>query len=124
MYDVSDKQKEELDKWYQEIKKQLTCKAHENYLKRLQEIINIATDKLSHYDSKLNISCIEREKMWNGIANDIDSWKGVEITTCTKQKKNYKSYAITSRNWWNRNKAKVYGNHFFYPMIFVYIKQV
>ena len=53
--------------------------------------------------------------MWNGIANDIDSWKGVEITACTKQKTNYKSYAITSRNWWNRNKAKVYGNHSFIP---------
>ncbi len=62
--------------------------------------------------------------MWNGIANDINSWNSVEITACTKQKTNYKSYAIASRNWWNRNKAKVYGNHFFYPIIFMYIKQV
>lgn len=79
---------------------------------------------MSDYDTKLNMDDTERQKMWNGIANDIDSWKGVEITACTKQKTNYKSYAITSRNWWNRNKAKVYGNHFFYPIIFVYIKQV
>eukprot|EP01084_Bolivina_argentea_P059760 109177_1 len=123
MYGVSDKHKEELNQWYKDIKKQLTAKAHENFFKRLQDIIHIVNIKLDPHHTKLRIDDAERSKMWTGIANDIDSWKGVEITACTKQKTNYKSYAITSRNWWNRNKAKVYGNHFFYPIIFVYIKQ-
>ena len=72
----------------------------------------------------MSISAAERERMWKGIASDIECWKGVEITSCTTQKTSYKLYAITSRNWWNRNKAKVYGNHFFYAVLFVHIKQV
>ncbi len=55
-------------------------------------------------------------------ANDINSC--IEITACTKPKANYKSFTITSRDQWNENKAKIYGSHFFYPIIFVYIKQV
>ena len=99
-------------------------KARENFLKRLQEIELIAARKLSPYDGTLSINAAERERMWKGIASDIECWKGVEITSCTTQKTSYKLYAITSRNWWNRNKAKVYGNHFFYAALFVHIKQV
>lgn len=63
-------------------------------------------------------------KMICGCCNDIISWNGVEIESCKQQKTSYKSYKITATNWFNRNKAKIFGNHFFYPMIWKYLLNV
>ncbi len=60
----------------------------------LVNIIPIANYTFLHYDSKLDVSLKERESIC--IENDINSCKCVEITARTKQKTNYKSYAITS----------------------------
>lgn len=63
-------------------------------------------------------------KMIDGSCNDILFWNGVEIESCKQQKTSYKSYKITATNWFNRNKAKIFGNHFFFPMIWKYLLNV
>ncbi len=56
---------------------------------------------------------------------EIESWRGVEIEVCKLgSKKSFASYQATARNWFNRNKAKIYGNHLFYDVVFGHIVKV
>ena len=64
------------------------------------------------------------KRMFNDVDNAINSWQGVDITSCKKAKTSFKSYKTTATNWFNRNKAKIYGNYFFSPLIFKYILNV
>ena len=60
--------------------------------------------------------------MIKNVNNEIMAWKGIENKYVTKPKKSFNEYKITARNWFNRNKAKMYGNHVFYPMFMVILK--
>eukprot|EP01083_Nonionella_stella_P128783 390306_1 len=66
--------------------------------------------------------CISNEdkiQIIKEIENKIETWRGVEIEVCkNKRKKNFQSYQATARNWFNRNKAKIYGNYLFFPIIY------
>ena len=92
-------------------------------IKRLNQIINIVSDE--------TINCINFEltdkqisQFFNDVGNAIFNWKGVDLTFCSKQKRTFEEYNKTSMNWFNRNKAKIYGNYFFYPLIFHHILNV
>lgn len=64
------------------------------------------------------------KRIISDIENEIDSWKGVKLSLCKVKKTTFKQYKRTSTNWFNRNKAKIFGNHFFFPLIFKYILNV
>ncbi len=87
--------------------------------KKIKSIIH-KKDKLKHFD----IPSSEINRMLTDINNEIMSWKGVELHLCKVQKTTFKQYKRTATNWFNRNKAKIFGNHFFYPLIFKYVLNV
>ena len=48
----------------------------------------------------------------------------MEHESCKQSKQSYKEYYKTAENWFNRNKAKIFGTHLFYPVIFKHILKV
>ena len=58
------------------------------------------------------------------IENEIDSWPGVELRLCKVKKTTFKQYKRTSTNWFNRNKAKIFGTNLFHILIFGHIYKV
>lgn len=102
-----------------------------NMMKRMKQIISIVNHEISEYKGiesenkiifELSQDLINR--MFKDVHNNIISWKGVDLNSCEKQKNSFKEYNRTCLNWFNRNKAKIYGNHFFYPLIFIHILNV
>lgn len=63
-------------------------------------------------------------QMLKDIAFSISSWKGVDLKLCQKEKQSFKQYKRTATNWYNRNKPKIFGTYFFYPLIFHHILNV
>ena len=115
--------------------------------KRLTHIVHQVTE--CHEILKdFDINPQDIKRMFNDVDNAIIGWQGVDITSCKKAKTNFKAYKTTATNWFvlysllifiillfyiqyiinddrfNRNKAKIYGNYFFSPLIFKYILNV
>eukprot|EP01084_Bolivina_argentea_P290949 499947_1 len=105
--------------WCMQSKKQIhtTCRVH--MLSRYCKIKSIIQQipQLKHFELSQN----EINRMLQDINNEIQSWKGVELELCTKKKTTFKQYNRTATNWYNRNKPKIFGNYFFYPLIFNYL---
>ena len=66
----------------------------------------------------------DRNRIIRDLNIEIMSWKGVDTRYCAKNKKSFKEYKITSRNWFNRNKGKLCENYLVYPVVFIDILQV
>lgn len=114
-------------KWCDELKTQLKDKTKDNLFDRVKKIEFIVNKIIYSYSLKsveFKLNNIDKNKMLKCIQNEVDQWKGVEIDSCKIQKKTFKDYQTTARNWFNRNKAKFYGNFFFYPLIFHYVLKV
>ena len=108
-------------------------------MKRLKQILIIVNEEISNYNhhglnsqnyincNSLNEFILDQEdiiRMFKDVQDTIIGWKGVDIKSCEKQKSSFKLYSKTCLNWFNRNKAKIYGNHFFFPLIFIHILNV
>eukprot|EP01084_Bolivina_argentea_P179522 310205_1 len=110
------------NQWLIQSKQQLVETSKQNMMKRLSKIIEIVAHKIPSSFPKFKISECNTLRMFKDVKNEIESWKGVDIMSCEKQQKSsFKLYNKTSLNWFNRNKAKIYGNYFFYPLIFIHI---
>ncbi len=92
-------------------------------MKRLTKIVSVVTN-YSQLMTNFEIPKSEIRRMFTDVDNAINSWRGVDITPCKKRKKSFKEYKVTATNWFNRNKAKIYGNYFFCPLVFKYILNV
>ena len=93
-------------------------------LSRYNKIRDIISQTRIPQLQELNISQEEIKRMLKDINCAIQSWKGVDLDSCKKKKTTFKQYMRTSTNWYNRNKAKFYGNYFFYPLIFKHLLNV
>lgn len=111
-------------KWCSELKVELKQKSAVNVEQRMEKITSIINEVTRSRSSTAAfgpfvVSESESKAMLDRINNKIESWRGVEIEVCkNKQKKSFEAYQATARNWFNRNKAKIYGNHLFYDLIF------
>eukprot|EP01083_Nonionella_stella_P070834 189745_1 len=90
---------------------------------KIEELVNKIISEHRPRDEKyFSITDVVKLKFLTVINAKIDSLRGVEIDlTKNKEKKNFVSYQSTARNWFNRNKAKIYGNHLYYDNIFNHI---
>ena len=79
---------------------------------------------MKNFNLKSNQKELYYKQMFKHVNDEIICWKGVESKFVTKPKKSFKEYKVTARNWFNRNKAKIFGNHVFYPYIFLHLLQV
>ena len=109
--------------WCATLKVELKQKSKVNVDVRLEKIENIVNEVvISDYHLQRNVFHVDdndKSGMHKQIEDKIDIWTGVEIDVCRgKQKKTFKEYQATARNWFNRNKAKIYGNWLFYNMIY------
>lgn len=110
--------------WCETLKIELKKKSKVNVEVRMEKIENIVNNIVSTelpLQTECNFCINDDDKMeiMSEIEDKINSWRGVEIEVCrNKEKKNFVEYQATARNWFNRNKAKIYGNHLFYDMIF------
>ena len=103
-----------------------------NMMKRMKQIIDIVNNEITNYrlighnNNQIIFELTQENihRMFKDVHNNIISWKGVDLNSCEKQKSSFKEYNKTCLNWFNRNKAKIYGNHFFYPLIFIHILNV
>ena len=96
-----------------------------NVWQRIPIMLEVANDKTAKFRTfELNITEKDKNYIINKVHHEIGCWNGIEIGTCKTEKYQYVDYSNTARNWFNRNKAKIYGNHLFYPIIFVFIYQV
>ena len=117
-------------KWCAQLKVELKQKSKINVDVRLEKMENIVNDVINselqeERASNFYISDDDKKEMMKQIEDKIDSWRGVEIEVCrNKEKKNFEAYQATARNWFNRNKAKIYGNHLFYEIIYNHILKV
>eukprot|EP01084_Bolivina_argentea_P154011 268493_1 len=116
MYESSTKKYIYLN-WCLESKKELIKTAKNNLNKRITKFLSVTR----HSNTQLKdftISNAEITKIITGCCHAISSWNGVDIDACKQQKTSYKQYRITAINWFNRNKAKIFANYLFFPIIF------
>eukprot|EP01084_Bolivina_argentea_P218677 371049_1 len=110
--------------WCKELKCSIQEKTKYNFIARSEKIEAIVNHIISSHSLKVKsfvLSNSEKLVMLNNIKNEISKWKGVDIDSCKSQHKTYKQYRATSKNWFNQNKSRIYGDHFFAPLIFDYI---
>lgn len=93
-------------------------------IKRLNEIINIVNTTIPINSQQFKIKQKQIKSMFKQCNQQIFGWKGIDLNFIKTEKKSYKEYKRASTNWFNRNKPKIYGNFFFYPLIFIHILQV
>ena len=96
--------------------------AKHNILARINKICNIIQQhpRIKHF----RLSAQAAKSILSQINMRISSWRGVEHESCKKNKQSYKQYHKTAVNWFNRNKAKIFGTSLFYPLIFGHILNV
>ena len=88
-------------------------------------MVDVCNEKTKQYRStELRISDKDENEIVEKVHHEISLWNGVEVGTCKTEKQEFCDYSNTARNWFNRNKAKIYGNHLFYPIVFRKIYQV
>ena len=90
--------------------------------KKIKLIIQSTHSQLTNFQIESEEESLKRILL--DISNEVNSWKGVETKLCKKKKTTFKQYKRTSTNWFNRNKAKIFGNHFFFPLIFKHVLNV
>ena len=99
-----------------------------NVTERIPIMIGVCNEKTKIYrlsdEDELIITNQDKQDIVNKVHHEISLWNGVEVGTCKTEKEQYIDYSNTARNWFNRNKAKIYGNHLFYPIVFRNIYQV
>lgn len=112
--------------WLKLSKCELIQCSYRNLKMRINRIIDIVQQELlSSMTYKLFVINKEDEsKMINDVNKFVSNWTGVRLNCCENKKNSYKEYHETSTNWFNRNKSKIYGNSFFYPVIFKHILNV
>lgn len=100
--------------------------SRENMVKRLEQITEIVSMQLREkgVTAEFALSECEMVRFFDDVKTAILSWKGVDLSFCASHKTEFEEYSKTAMNWFNRNKAKIYGNHFFYPLIFVHVLNV
>merc|ERR1719242_2699322 len=110
-------------KWSRAAKEQMVETSRNNMLKRLEQIRQIIAMELKckGLQSSFTLSDGEVRGFFEGVQSSIMPWKGVDLSFCASSKTDFVEYSKTAMNWFNRNKAKVYGNHFFYPLLFVQV---
>ncbi len=91
---------------------------------RIESIVNYVISSHSLKETLYALSDSEKNKMLCCVKNEINEWKGVGIGLCKSPPKTYKEYANKGKNWLNQNKSRIYGDHFFVPVIFEYILKV
>eukprot|EP00485_Elphidium_margaritaceum_P017821 CAMPEP_0202726818 /NCGR_PEP_ID=MMETSP1385-20130828/184806_1 /ASSEMBLY_ACC=CAM_ASM_000861 /TAXON_ID=933848 /ORGANISM="Elphidium margaritaceum" /LENGTH=468 /DNA_ID=CAMNT_0049393047 /DNA_START=47 /DNA_END=1453 /DNA_ORIENTATION=- len=101
--------------WCLESKKELITTARNNVRKRMSKLLSVICQQPRCSNFALSES--DMVAMIDGCCRDISAWNGVDIESCKQQKTLYKQYRTTATNWFNRNKAKIFGNNFFFPMI-------
>ena len=90
-------------------------------LRRLQKIEEIVGEVT--LSNEFKISNKSKKQMIKQVENEILSWQGINFNFCKNQKRSYKEYEKTSINWFNRNKAKIYGNYFLSINLYSYFKR-
>ena len=121
--------------WCSALKIELKHKSAVNVEQRMSKITRIVNEVVSACCSEdglspsrvalFAVSEVDLSSLTERIDAQIDSWRGVEIEVCkNREKKSFGAYQATARNWFNRNKAKIYGNHLFYDLIFRHILKV
>merc|ERR1719242_2389943 len=110
-------------KWSRAAKEQMVETSRNNMLKRLEQIRQIIAFELKCKGIQTAFVLPESavNEFFGGVQSSIMSWKGVDLSFCASTKTDFVEYSNTAMNWFNRNKAKVYGNHFFYPLLFVQV---
>eukprot|EP01083_Nonionella_stella_P305881 1068804_1 len=110
--------------WTERAIKQMQSNAVNNITKRIPIMLAVANEKTKNITTLcLTISDTEQKEIVQRVHSEIATWNGIQIGTCKTEKGQYSEYSNTARNWFNRNKAKIYGNHLFYTIIFVKIYQ-
>ena len=108
------------NKWCETLRVELKEKSKTNVEQRMRQMVAIVNTTIPN--NTFSISATDAAEIMQAIDNQIDAWRGVEIGVCkNKEKKDFCAYQATARNWFNRNKAKIYGNHLFYTLIFRHI---
>ena len=112
--------------WSRKAQDQMIAVSRENMVKRLEQITEIVSLELraKGVTAVFALSECEMVNFFDDVKSAILSWKGVDLSFCASHKTDFEEYSKTSMNWFNRNKAKIYGNHFFYPLIFVHVLNV
>lgn len=108
--------------WCKQAKIELLKISRKNMSMRINLIIDIVQNVLPQSKYKLFIINDENiDRLFKNIKQQITNWNGI---TNENEKHSFREYYQTSINWFNRNKAKFYGNELFYPLIFVHILNV
>mmetsp|Transcript_53953 Transcript_53953/g.89382 ORF Transcript_53953/g.89382 Transcript_53953/m.89382 type:complete len:578 (+) Transcript_53953:25-1758(+) len=111
---------EQYPQWCETLKVELKEKSKINVDKRIEKVVTIVNDTLAA--QSFSVRDDVKEVMIRQIETNIDAWNGVDISVCkNKQKKTFREYQGTARNWFNRNKAKIYGHHLFYDVIYTHV---
>eukprot|EP01083_Nonionella_stella_P196183 722045_1 len=92
-------------KWRIKSKSELVATSRTNMMKRLTKIVSVVMNH-SPLMQQFEMPKAEIRRMFTDVDNAINSWRGVDITSCKKRKKSFKEYKVTATNWFNRNKAK------------------
>ena len=90
-------------------------------------VTSIVTEMARNWNenaSSFLISSEFQESALNKLFTKFEEWSGVDIKACKNAVQNWGQYWDRADNWFNRNKAKIYGNHLFYPIVFRKIYQV
>jgi len=109
--------------WCEQSKFKLEESFKLNLRKRLIQCCDTVNARVSScgIDDKFVLTVDDVKRFADGVKYEILSWNGVDMGTCTKEKRTFTEYHKTAQNWFNRNKAKIYGNHVFYPLVFGHI---
>lgn len=117
--------KQDYNKWAIECRSLLQLKARTNYFERVDKIVDIVNESCLKYNpsSLFSIAYANSIEILGMINDKIVNWPGVSIKACKKKGKSKKEYISTANNWFNRNKAKIYGNYFYSRVIFGFALQ-
>eukprot|EP01084_Bolivina_argentea_P313829 543517_1 len=108
--------------WTERAIKQMQSNAVNNITKRIPIMLAVVHEKAKNITTlRLTITDTEQKEIVQHVRSEIATWNGIQIGTCKTEKSHYDDYSKTARNWFNRNKARIYGNHLFYAIIFVKI---
>ena len=93
-----------------------------NMNQRLTEIAKLV--RQFELFKNFHINDYDIKQMYKSVNNTIICWKGISLNCNKNEKKTYREYKKASTNWFNRTKPKIYGNYFFYPLIYIHILNV
>ena len=95
-----------------------------NVQQRISMVISIINDTLgTHAECKFTLDEQNRQHIINQVHGAIGEWNGIQISNCKSEKNDFNEYLLSARNWFDRSKSKIYGNHLFYPLIFEQVNE-